>query len=205
MIPALLRLPTTSLASDGFDAVCDLVVRLSAERLVLIGSPKSAAGNDLDEFTIAAALVAHDPRVRLGVASSVGTGRAPSMLAREATTAQLLGACDVLLLEGDAASCRDAATIVGALFTPGTHTMTTRTASIDRAVNDPVPSGLGGPPVLWRVAGALHRLVEGDDTVVGDVHDVSLPAVLPAPVAGSLVVAHHEVVAADDLGAAFVA
>jgi hypothetical protein len=204
MIPALLRLPATSLGPGGLDALCDLVVQLSNDRLVLIASPRTPAGDALDEFTIAAALVARDERVHLGVATSVRAGREPSMIAREATTAQLLGACDVLLLEGDAASCRDAATILGALFEPGTHTVTTPTASIDRAVNDPVPSVVGGPPVVWRVGDELHRL-EGTDTVVGDVVDLSLPCVLPAPVLGTLVVAHHEVVAVDQLGAAFAA
>lgn len=203
MIPALLRLPASSLEPDALDALAALVDERSRGRLVLLGPQRSATGAELDEFTLAAALVARDSRVRLGVATSVGAGRAPSLVAREATTTQLLGACELLLLEGEPAACRDAAAIIDALFAPGAHTVATRTASISGAVNDPVPSVDGGPPVLWRDGAALHRLVAGTETRVGDALDVPVPGVLPAPTPGTLVVAVHEVVPVDQLAAAF--
>ena len=203
MIPALLRLPSSSLGPDALDALAALVVARSPGQLVLLGPQRTTTGEKLDEFTLAAALVARDERVRLGVATSVGAGRAPSLVAREATTTQLLGACELLLLEGEPSACRDAAAIIEALFAPGAHTVTTRTASITGAVNDPVPSVDGGPPVLWRDGAALHRLVAGAETRVGDALDVPLPGALPAPAPGTLVVAVHEVVPVEQLASAF--
>jgi hypothetical protein len=202
MIPSLLRLPAASLGRGALDVLAELVASLSAGRLVVVGAQRTAAGGELDAFTVAAALVARRTHVRVGVAASVGAGRHSSMLAREATTAQLLGACEVLLLEGDPQACSDAATIVGALFEPGRHTLSTTTESILDAVNDPTPSVTGGPPVLWRVGGELHRLVDGADAVVGEVLDVAPRAPLPAPARGTLVVAHHDEVPVDALRAA---
>jgi hypothetical protein len=172
---------------------------------VLVGTQRTASGDALDEFTVAAALRARDRRVRLGVATQVGAGRAPSLLAREATTTQLLGACEALLLAGAPEACRDAAAILGAMFEPGAHTLVTTTASIDGAVNDPVPSVEGGVAVLWRVGDELHGLDGGDDAVVGVALDATLDAPLPEPTPGTLVVVHHEVVGVDRLASAFAA
>jgi hypothetical protein len=194
MSRGLLRLPETILADTAdLDALAGLVGTLSKSWLVVLGAQRNGLGDPLDEFAVASAIVARDSSVRVGVATSVGGGRVHALVAREATTTQLLGACDVVLLEGDPAVCRDAARIVTALFQPGTHSMETPSGAIDGAVNDPVPSVTGGPPVLWREGSALRRLVDDVEASVGDVRDVAVPGPLPEPTENVLVVARHEV------------
>ena len=79
-------------------------------------------------------------------------GRAASIVAREATAAQLLGACDVLRARGDARGLpRRGAAVIGALFTEGAHTVTTPSA-LDRRRAQPAPARRGGRP-----AGVLAR------------------------------------------------
>jgi hypothetical protein len=201
MIPALLRLPAVPLEPDGLAELAGLVAALSRRWCVLVGPARTAAGSALDEFTLATALAVVSG-TRVGVAATLDAGRAPGIVAREATTSQLLGACEVLLLEGPVPSCRDAAKVVGALFTPGAHTVTTPTASVTGAVNDPVPDVDGGPAVLWREGADLCRLVGGEPDRVGGVLDVAPGDPLPAPEPATLVVPFVDGMALDELAAA---
>src|SRR5271170_2936022 len=124
MTPALVRLPSTVLSSGSAVQLAACVDAVGDGRTVLIGTQRSESGDDLDAFVVAVA-VAQATTGLVGVAAPVGAGRAASIVAREATAAQLLGACHALYLDGDAATCRDAATVIAALFTDGVHTVST--------------------------------------------------------------------------------
>jgi hypothetical protein len=218
MIPPLVRLPTTVLAppgladADGGDlddlAACvelltgDLLGRdlLAGDRTVVVGSQRTAAGDALDEFVVAAALAARTGR-RLAVAARVGAGRAHALVARESTAAQLLGAADVVVLEGDPAACRDAAIVLAALFTEGAHTVVTATGAIANARNLPLPDVAGGPPVCWREGAALHGVVDGAVVPVGSATDAT-PSALPGARDAQLVVLDAPLAAPSALRAA---
>jgi hypothetical protein len=153
MIPPLVRLPATLLDHDGIGALAACVELAGPGRTVVIGDQRSAPGavrdgSALDGFVVAAALAARGMPSRLGVAARVGAGRVASLVAREATAAQLLGACDVLVLEGSPGDCRDAARVIGALFTDGAHTVTTPSSSIVDARNLPLPAPVPGELVV---------------------------------------------------------
>jgi hypothetical protein len=186
MIPPLVRLPATLLDHDAIDALARCVELAGEGRTVVLGDQRATSGAVLDGFVVAAALAARGAPGRLGIAASVGTGRAASIVAREATAAQLLGACDVLVLEGTAADCRDAATVIGALFTEGAHTVTTPSSSIVDARNLPLPDVAGGPPVCWREGDDVLQLVDGAVATRGRAVVAAVP--LPAPTEGVLVV-----------------
>lgn len=186
MIPPLVRLPATLLDHDSLDALARCVELAGKGRTVALGDQRARTGAVLDGFVVAAALAARGAAGRLGVVASVGTGRAASLVAREATAAQLLGACDVLVLDGPAADCRDAARIIGALFTEGVHTVTTPSSSVVDARNLPLPDVLGGPPVCWREGDDVLQLVDGAAASRGRVVVAAPP--LPAPTEGVLVV-----------------
>jgi hypothetical protein len=194
MIPPLVRLPATELTEGSIEALADLVATLGIGRTVLVGDQLDRDGDALDAFVIAAALAARSSATHLGVASDVTGGRAASIIAREATALELLGGCEVLLLEGPPASCRDAAVVIGSLFTPGVHTVTTPTAAIVAARNLPQPSLPGGPAVLWREGGSLLGLQDGEPADCGRVVDVALDVAakaatpLPTPEPGVLLV-----------------
>ena len=180
MIPALLRLPATTLGpGDSVDDLAAVALALGEDRTVVVPAQRDAAGEVLDEFVIAAALAARGAG-RLGVAARVGAGREASVLAREATAAQLLGAADVVVLEGPPSRCRDAATVMVALFTPGAATVSTPTASVLEAPNLPLPDVDGGPPVLWRDGDALVGLVDGSPSVLGAAVDATVDALAAA-------------------------
>jgi hypothetical protein len=203
MSPSILRLPPLLVDMSDLGALAELVARLSVAWMVLIGASRSAAGDELDPFVLAAALASALHGRPLGVATDVGAGRTASMVAREATTTQLLGGCDALVLEGEPGACRDAALVVEALFEPGTHTVATPTAQIVDAVNDPVPNVEGGPPVRWRDGGRLRRLgVDGAAVDVGDVLDIELSEVHQVSRPASLVVVQHPHVTVRELSAA---
>lgn len=199
MIPPLVRLPATTLDHDGLDALARLVEVVAPGRSVIVGPPRSATGHELDAFVIAAWISKRCPDTAIGVAARVAAGRQASMVAREATTAELLGACGVLLLEGDASDCRDAALIIGALFTEGVHTVTTPTAIVVGARNLPQPDVAGGPPVRWQEGAALVRLVDGEPAVCGSVVECHADEAWPAPEPGVLVVIEHPLGAPDAL------
>ena len=203
MIPSILRLPSLLVDTSDLDELAELVEQLATSWTVVIGTGFDAWGHELDAFVLAASLapvLGHRP---VGVAASIEAGRAASMVAREATTTQLLGTCDALLLEGDPAACHDAAVIVEALFVPGSHTVATDTAQIVDAVNDPVPSVEGGPPVLWRDEGRLRRLGDDGHAIdVGHVLEVELTAALPVPKVATLVVARHHLATVRERAAA---
>ncbi len=186
MIPPLVRLPATLLDHDAIDALARCVELAGQGRTVALGDQRATSGAVLDGFVVATALAARGGPGRLGIVASVGTGREASIVAREATAAQLLGACDVLVLEGPAADCRDAARVIGALFTEGVHTVTTPSASIADARNLPLPDVLGGPPVCWREGDDVLQLVDGAVASCG--HAVVADPPLPAPTEGVLVV-----------------
>ncbi len=186
MIPPLVRLPATRLDHDAIGALATCVELAGAGRTVVVGDQRGASGTALDAFVVAAALAAGGVAGAIGIAATVGAGRAASVVAREATAAQLLGACDVLVLEGPAPDCRDAARIIGALFTEGAHTVSTPSASIVEARNLPLPDVVGGPPVCWCEGDDLLRLVDGSPAACGRVARTDPP--LPAPVEGVLVV-----------------
>lgn len=188
MIPPLVRLPATVLTDGSVDELAGLVASVGADRTVLVGDQLDRSGDPLDAFVIAAAAAARVAHGHLGVATRVGAGRLASIIAREATALQLLGGCEVLVLEGLPAACRDAATVIEALFTPGPHTVTTPTTSIVAARNLPLPSVLGGPPVCWREGAALVRLDGTASSACGRVVEVDGRAPLPAPEPGVLLV-----------------
>jgi hypothetical protein len=198
MIPALLSLPATTI-DEGIDGLASLLDRVGEGRTVVVGAQRTVQGDELDEFVVATGLAAMRPVCSIGVAARVGAGRAASIVAREATAAQLLGGCDVVLLDGEPARCRDAAVVVGALCSGGTHSIETPTERVDGARNDPAPDVPGGLPVLWRDGTSLFQVVDGVPTVCGDV--VVVPAVsrLPAPSAGTLVVLEHPLSSPEEL------
>jgi hypothetical protein len=173
MIPALVRLPATTLAPASIDDLVAVAVALGEDRTVVVPAQRDATGDVLDEFVVAASHAARAAG-RLGVAARVGAGRAASVLAREATAAQLLGAADVVVLEGPPAQCRDAAAVMAALFTPGEATVTTPTASVQAARNLPLPDVDGGPPVCWRDGDDLVGLVDGSPSRLGTVAEVTV-------------------------------
>jgi hypothetical protein len=185
MIPPLVRLPATTLDDGDLEGLAAVAGRLPG-RTVLVGVQRDARGAELDEFVVAAALAARGAR-GIGVAARVDAGRAASVVAREATTAQLLGACAVLLLEGPPGACRDAAVVVSALFAPGVHAVTTPTASVVGARNLPLPDVPGGPPVAWREGDGLYSLVDREPRRVGAA-TVAPPGALPD--AALVVLAH---------------
>jgi hypothetical protein len=186
MIPPLVRLPATRLEPGSIDALAACVGTLGRGATVLVGDQRTATDEVLDGFVVAAALAARGVPTPLGIAVTVGEGRVASIVAREATAAQLLGSCDVLLLEGAAPSCRDAARVIGALFTEGVHTVTTPSARIVDARNRPLPDVEGGPPVRWREGDDVVQLVGGEVASCGRAVEVAGP--LPAPAPGVLVV-----------------
>ena len=209
MTETLVRLPATVLEPGGLGALASCVRVLSSLGTVLVGPQRDAAGEVLDEFTIAAALRSCVDRnglagIRLGVAASVANGRAASIIAREATAAQLLGACDVLLLAGDARHAEAAATITGALFLPGAHTIEAGEERIDGAVNLPQPEP-GRPLVRWHDAGSLWLREGAVARRAGDVVRVpaaGLAASGTATGTGTLVVVEHPLGPPGDLVAA---
>ncbi len=186
MIPALLLLPASILGQGDLDDLAALVAELGVDRTVLVGAQRDPAGHVLDEFAVAAALASR-PSGSLGVAARVGSGRAASIVAREATATQLLGCCDVLLLDGDPPRCRDAAEVIEALLAGGSHTVTTPTEHVESARNYPVPDAAGGVAVLWRDGEALVRRDGAEAVVCGSVV-IATPSALPRPAGGELVV-----------------
>lgn len=198
---ALVRLPATEMHDGGCDDLASCVWALAAGRTVVVGAHRTPSGHVLDEFVIATALKAARPTCSVGVAARVGAGRAASVIAREATAAQLLGACDAIVLEGDPAACVDAARVVVALFAAGTHTVSSGLEHIDAAQNLPGPLD-GGPPVVWHDGDALLGLAAGTVVRVGDVVHAAATTALDPPVAGTLVVVDHELAAPAALAAA---
>lgn len=191
MIGPLLLLPPTLLGREDLDDLAGLAAALSDDWVVVVGEQLDRAHRALDPFCVAAALAALRPGLALGVEAAVGAGRVPSLLAREATAAELLGACRALVLRGDDDACADAARIVERLFTPGVHTLATPTASITEAVNDPQPSVEGGPAACWAAGASLRRLEGAVAHDAGEVEEVALPGALPDPRPGRLVVLRH--------------
>lgn len=188
--PAMLRLGPVLLGDGGLVELASLCAEVDGDWLVVLGAGLDEARRGIDEFVLAAAVAALRPGLRLGVATAVGDGRAASVIAREATCAQLLGACDALVLEGEPDACADAARIVAALFTPGHHSLTTPTASIADAVNDPSPSVAGGPPIRFRAGTELRGPSGSASEVVGTAGVLDLSSVArPGP--WDLVVARH--------------
>ncbi len=202
VIPPLLLLPTMVLDPDGLDELAALCGDLAPRWLVLVGHAVDDEQRPIDEFALAVALVAAHGELRVGVATQVGAGRVPSIIAREATSAELLGACDAVFLEGPIEECADAARVIEALFAPGTHSLTTPTASIAEAVNDPQPSRPGGPPVRFATGGALRGLRDGRFCDLGAIHVAQLPGALPDARDGDLVVLRHPAGRPAALGAA---
>ena len=188
MIPPLVRLPATVLDHDALARCVDAV---GQARTVLLGAQRSPHGDVLDEFVVAASISQRRPAATLGVAARVGGGRAASIVAREATTAQLLGACTLLYLEGEASGCRDAAAIVTALFTEGVHSVTTPSARVAGARNLPLPDVTGGPPVCWREGDTLVQLVDGEPAACGTLVEVGAGAPLGVAAPGVLVDVQH--------------
>jgi hypothetical protein len=202
MIPPLVRLPATRLDLDGLAVLAGVVERLGAARTVILGAQRRADGVELDEFVVATSIAWRCEGTALGIAARVDAGRAASVVAREATAATLLGACDVVVLEGPTAACRDAAEVLVALFTEGVHTVTTPSASILAARNLPLPDAQGGPPVCWRDGSVLLQLVDGSASESGTVVEVAAGGPLPAPEPGVLVVVAHPLGTPSALAAA---
>jgi hypothetical protein len=188
MTDSLVAIPATVLEPDGLDALASCVRALGDGRVVLVGAQRGSSGEVLDEFVVTAAVAARSPGSRVGVVARVGQGRAASVIAREATAAQLLGACEVLLLEGAAERCEDAARVITALCTPGTHTLRAGDEHVVDAPNLPQPSQPGRPAVRWRDGAALRGLVDGVPCDLGSVVDISDLDGLPAAHRGTLVV-----------------
>ncbi len=185
-LPGLLRLPGDLASVGTLEELAVHVARLRGTgATVLLGTLRLGRGPALDAFCVASALAARGLD-GLGVTASIGAGRAPSIIAREATAAALCGGCDVLVLEGRPTDCEDAARVVTALFTPGRHTLATATTSIAEAVNDPLPPR--PIAVCWRDGDELRTLVDGVATTVGEALDVAPGAEVPAPAANRLVV-----------------
>lgn len=186
MTASLVRLPPVVLDEDAIEVLARCADAVGDGRVVLVGPQRTADGHELDPFVVAVA-VAHHANAELGVAARVGAGRAASIIAREATAAQLLGACHALYLEGEAASCRDAATVIAALFVVGSHTVVTDTERVDGARNLPVPDVDGGPGIFWRDGDEVWHETPAGPRAVGALVELACTAVLPTPVDGELV------------------
>jgi alkanesulfonate monooxygenase SsuD/methylene tetrahydromethanopterin reductase-like flavin-dependent oxidoreductase (luciferase family) len=200
MIPALVRLPSAALEGRSVATLARCADAVGHGRVVLIATQRTDEGDELDPFVVATAVAQH-ASADVGVAVRVGVGRAASIIAREATAAQLLGACHALFLEGDVASCRDAAVVIKALFQEGTHTVVTETARVDGARNLPVPDVDGGPCIFWRDGDEVWHQAPAGPRRSGEWCVVPLDGVLPAPVAGALVVLDHPLGDVDELAA----
>ncbi|HLK45788.1 MAG TPA: hypothetical protein VKT18_07350 [Acidimicrobiales bacterium] len=198
MIPPLLRLPAVALGGDDLNALGALATSLGGHTVV-VGPQRRTDGALLDEFVVAAGVRAVAPAATLGVAARVGAGRAASIVAREATAAQLLGACAVLLLEGEPTRCADAATVIEALLTGGAHVVTTDSEHVDGARNLPLPDA--ALPVVWADGDALMRLEDGEPTTCGTVVVREAAHGAPPPRPGTLVVvvAEHDPVGVAEL------
>ena len=201
MTPALVRLPAAMLVDGACEQLAACARAVGAGRTVVVGQQRTTDGHPLDEFVVATAIAARAPGVAIGVATRARGGRHASVIAREATTAQLLGACDVLVLDGDAAACADAAAIITALFTAGEHTLARGAERIDHARNVPLPDVEGGPGIVWRDGDALCTLVDGVPARCGIVEMVAPGEPLPAPDPRTLVELEHPVALAADLAA----
>ena len=198
MIPSLVRLPAAVLGAGSIAALATCADAVGVGRVVLVGAQRTDEGHELDAFVVAAAVAEHS-RALVGVAVRVGAGRAASIIAREATAAQLLGACHALLLEGDASSCRDAATVIATLFVDGIHTVVTGTERVDGARNNPVPELGSVPDIFWREHTDVWRQAPDGPERCGDVSDVPRTSRIPGPVSGSLVLLDHPVASATEL------
>ena len=187
MIPPLVGLPATVLVAGDISVLARCASVLCEGRTVVLGEQRTASGEVLDEFVVASAIAAMLPACSIGVIARVGAGRPGSVIAREATAAQLLGACDVLVLDGDAAACSDAAVIIEALFTPGTHVVASGVERVDGARNLPQPSVEGGPRIAWRAGDELWGIDAGAPVRIGDVITVGPDVPLPEPAADTLV------------------
>jgi hypothetical protein len=200
MIPSLVRLPQAVLDEGAVAPLAACADAIGGGHVVLVGPQRTDQGHELDAFVVAAAVAQHSSTL-LGVASRVGAGRAASIIAREATATQLLGACHALLLEGDVASCRDAATVIATLFSEGTHTVITDTARVDGARNNPLPDVEGGPGIFWREHGDVWHQTPVGPQRCGDVLEMPCSSEIPGPVPGSLVMLDHPVAGVTELAA----
>ncbi|HUD69786.1 MAG TPA: hypothetical protein VMQ40_06080 [Acidimicrobiales bacterium] len=201
MIPSLVLLPSAVLDEGSIGALASCVEAVGRGRVVLLGNQRTDAGHELDSFVVAAAVAQH-ASADVGVAVRVGAGRAASIIAREATAAQLLGACHALFLEGDVASCRDAATVIATLFIEGTHTVITETAHVIGARNLPIPDAEGGLDVFWRDHDEVWHQSPDGPRPCGELHEMPCTSAIPAPDPGALVVLDHPVADVDELAAA---
>jgi hypothetical protein len=200
MTPSLVRLPATVLDEGSLRALGSCADAVGTGHVAVIGPQRSREGDELDAFVMAAAAAQHSGAM-IGVAVRVGAGRAASIIAREATATQLLGACHALVLEGDAASCRDAAVVITALFVEGAHTVVTDTARIDGARNLPVPDVEGVPGVFWRDRGEVWHQSPDGPRRCGELLEMPSTSTIPAPSPGALVVLDHPVADVHELAA----
>jgi hypothetical protein len=201
MIPSLVLLPSAVLDEGSMGTLASCADAVGKGRVVLLAPQRTDEGHELDSFVVAAAVAEH-AHAALGVAARVGAGRAASIIAREATAAQLLGACHALFLEGDVASCRDAATVIASLFVEGTHTVITDTAHVDGARNLPVPDVAGGPGIFWRDHDEVWHQGPDGPRRCGQLREMPCSTAMPAPEAGELVVLEHSLAGVGELAAA---
>jgi hypothetical protein len=201
MIPSLVRLPPAVLDAGSMGALASCADAVGTGQVVLLGPQRTDEGHELDSFVVAVAVAQH-ASADVGVAVRVGAGRVASIIAREATAAQLLGACHALFLDGDVASCRDAATVIATLFVEGTHTVVTGTARVDGARNLPVPDVEGGPGIFWRDHDEVWRQSPDGPQTCGELREMPCTPAIPVLDPGSLVVLDHPVARVDELAAA---
>jgi len=120
-------------------------------------------GTGHDPCTLAAGLVGRTDRVTLGVVGDLDGGRHPAVLARDVTCLDLLsgGRSAVLLtLPADRSDgLAEAVAICRALFDGDTPHVDGQHYSVAGAVNRPLPTRPGGPPVFAE--GAAHLPVDG--------------------------------------------
>jgi hypothetical protein len=200
MTPSLVLLPPAVLDMGSIATLASCADAVGAGRVVLLGAQRTADGHELDAFVMAAAAAQHSSAA-IGVAVQVGAGRAASVIAREATATQLLGACHALYLEGDVPSCRNAATVIATLFVEGAHTVVTDTERVHGARNLPVPDVEGGPGVFWRERDEVWQQSPDGPRRCGERIELPCTSAIPAPVAGALLVLDHPVADVDDLAA----
>jgi alkanesulfonate monooxygenase SsuD/methylene tetrahydromethanopterin reductase-like flavin-dependent oxidoreductase (luciferase family) len=173
-----LRLPGVFGAGDTGPLLPRLVdLGLAAERAGFdslwvpeaTGEPRSHAEAGLEPYTTLGALAVSTTTARLGALASPVPGRSPALLAKQATTVDVLSGGRAVLglrpapwrLTGRRAQLErldEAAQVCRALFRHELSTFTGRHFRVEHAANRPAPVQVGGPPILLAGAGGRGLL-----------------------------------------------
>lgn len=133
------------------------------------GGPRSHPRAALEAYTTLGALAVSTTTIRLGALASPVPGRAPSLLAKQVTTVDILSGGRAVLglravrrrLTGRRAQLErvdEAAQVCRALFRNEISTFSGRHFAVDHAANRPAPVQVEGPPILVAGPGGTGLL-----------------------------------------------